>query len=217
VDRERIVQRLSWYPVCRDEDVGAALRRVQEAGLIPEAQVRLGVIGDGAKWIWNQVSALFPPAVQMLDDDPGREHGHQVASRPWGDDAVQEQAWVEATRARLFWGDVHGALEGWQALPPRDAQAAEAIRQRIGCLRNREERLHDRGARKGGDPLGSGGLEAANKSISHGRLKRSGAWWYVEKANHMLARRCATDNGTFERVFEIYQRKALQKHRGDLL
>ena len=87
----------------------------------------------------------------------------------------------------------------------------------IGFLRNSEERLHYRGASKGGYPIGSGGIEAANKSISHVRLKRSGAWWYVEKANHMLALRCATYNGTFESVFEIYKRKALQKQRGDPL
>jgi hypothetical protein len=48
-------------------------------------------------------------------------------------------------------------------------------------------------------------------------LKRSGAWWYVEQANHMLALRCATYNGTFESVFEIYRRKALQKQRGEPL
>jgi hypothetical protein len=217
VDRERIVHLLSWYQVCRDEDVGAALRRVQEAGLIPEAQVRLCVIGDGAKWIWNQVNARFPTAVQILDDYHCREHVHKVASLQFGDDAVQEQEWVEATMARLFWGYVHWAIEGLQALQPRDAQAAEEIRKLIGFLRNSEERLHYRGARKGGYPIGSGGIEAANKSISHVRLKRSGAWWYVEKANHMLALRCATYNGTFESVFEIYKRKALQKQGGDLL
>ena len=96
-------------------------------------------------------------------------------------------------------------------------QAAEEIRKLIGFLRNSAERLHYRGARKGGYPIGSGGIEAANKSISHVRLKRSGAWWYVEKANHMLALRCATYNGTFESVFGIYKGKALQKQRGDPL
>jgi hypothetical protein len=217
VDRERSVHRLRWYQVCRDEDGGAALWRVQEAGLIPEAQVRLCVIGDGAQWIWNQVSALVPTAGQMLDCDHCREHVHQVASLQFGDDAVQEQEWVEATMARLFWGYVHWAIEGGQALQPCDAQAAEEIRKRIGFLRNSEERLHYRGARKGGYPIGSGGIEAANTSISHVRLKRSGAWWYVEKANHMLALRGATDNGPFESVLEIYKRKALQKQRGDLL
>ena len=31
--------------------------------------------------------------------------------------------------------------------------------------------------RRGGYPLGSGGIESSNKFICHVRLKRSGAWW----------------------------------------
>jgi hypothetical protein len=63
--------------------------------------------------------------------------------------------------------------------------------------------------------MGSGGIEAANQCISHVRLKRSGAWWSVERANHRLALRCAIDNGTFERVFETYKRRTLQRHGGN--
>jgi hypothetical protein len=217
VDKERIVHVLSWYQVYSDEDVGAALKRVKEAGVIPEDRVRLCVLGDGAKWIWNQVNALFPAAVQILDYYHCSEHVHQVGRLQFGDDAAKEQEWVEAMMARLFWGYVHWAIEGLEALQPRDTQATEEIRKLIGFLKNSEGRLHYRAARKSGYPIGSGGIEAANKCISHVRLKRSGAWWYVEKANHMLALRCAKYNGTFERVFEAYKRKALQRHRGDPL
>ena len=42
-------------------------RRVKWAGLIPEEQVRMCVIGDGAKWIWNRARELFPSAVPILD------------------------------------------------------------------------------------------------------------------------------------------------------
>ncbi len=34
------------------------------------------------------------------------------------------------------------------------------------------------------------------------RLKRSAAWWYVAKANDILALRCAKYNGTFDRLFQ---------------
>jgi hypothetical protein len=50
---------------------------------------------------------------------------------------------------------------------------------------------------------------SANKFISHVRLKRSGAWWYVERANEMLALRCAKYNGTFEKVFQLYKQRAI--------
>jgi len=46
-----------------------------------------------------------------------------------------------------------------------------------------------------------GGMESANKFICHVRLKRSGAWWYEDSSNQMLALRCAKYNGTFEHVF----------------
>jgi hypothetical protein len=217
VDKARIVHVLSWYQVCTDEDVGAALKHVQAAGSIPEDQVRLCVMGDGAKWIWKQVKALFPTAVQILDDYHCREPVHTVGGLPFGEDAAKAQAWVEGMMARLFWGDVDWAIEGLEALQPRDHQAAEEIRKLIGFLRNSAGRLHYRAARTGGYPIGSGGIESANKCISHVRLKRSGAWWYVEQANHMLALRCAIDNGTFESVFEAYKRRTLQRHRGDPL
>jgi len=215
VDRERIVPLLSWYQVGCDEEVGAALRQVKEAGLIPENQVRLCVIGDGAKWIWNQVNTLFPRAVQVLDYYHCSEHVHKVGALQFTEDAVQEREWVEAMMARLFWGYVDWAIEGLEALQPRNDQTAEEIRKLIGFLRNSAERLHYRRARQGGYPIGSGGIEAANKSISHVRLKRSGAWWYLEQANHMLALRCAIYNGTFERVFAAYKRRALQRHGGN--
>jgi transposase len=47
---------------------------VKTAGLIPEAQVRLCVIADGVPWIWNQVHALFPSAVEILDYNHCCEH-----------------------------------------------------------------------------------------------------------------------------------------------
>lgn len=53
---------------------------------------------------------------------------------------------------------------------------------------------------KGGYPIGSGGIESANKFICHTRLKRSGAWWVKETGNEMLRIRCALYNGTYDKV-----------------
>jgi hypothetical protein len=214
VDQERMVHVVSWSQVARDADVGAALTRVQDAGLIPADQVRWCVRGDGATWLWTQVNALFPPAVQIVDYDHCRAHVHNVGSLPFGEDAVHARAWVEATMARLCWGDVDWAIVGLETLQPREDHTAEEIRKRIGFLRNHAGRLHDRMARMGGYPIGSGGIEAAHQRISQVRLKRSGAWWEVEQANHRRALRCAIDNGTCERICEAYKRRALQRHEG---
>jgi hypothetical protein len=86
VDQERIVHVLSWHQVHTDEGAPEALRQVKAAGLIPEDQGRLCVLDDGAKWIWKQVNAFFPTAVQILDDYHCREHVQQVGRQQFGDD-----------------------------------------------------------------------------------------------------------------------------------
>ena len=62
------------FQVPRDQRVvieDAVRGRVEwDAGLIPEDQVRLCAIGDGAAWIWKWVEELFPSARQILDYCP---------------------------------------------------------------------------------------------------------------------------------------------------
>jgi hypothetical protein len=49
--------------------------------VIPKEQVRFCVLADEARWIWKQAHALFPAAVEILDDDHGCEYLHKVAAR----------------------------------------------------------------------------------------------------------------------------------------
>jgi hypothetical protein len=205
IAEDRIVQVLSWPQVQTDEQAAEALRQVKAAGLIPAEEVRLCVIADGARWIWKQAQALFPSAVEILDYYHCSERLHKVATLQYGAQPERQREWCEAALARLFYGEVYGVIWGLQGMKPTNAQAAEEIATLIGYLQRHQERLDYRFARKGGYPLGSGGIESANKFICHVRLKRSGAWWYVTNANQMLALRCAKYNGTFDRVFERYR------------
>jgi hypothetical protein len=208
---DRIVQVLSWHQVQTDEEAANALRQVKAAGLIPEEEVRLCVIADGARWIWKQAQALFPSAVEILDYYHCSEHLHKVAVLQYGAHPERQQQWYEAALARLLYGEVHGVIWGLQRMKPTDAQAAEEIKKLVRYLQRHEERLDYRFARKGGYPMGSGGIESANKFICHVRLKRSGAWWYVTSANQMLALRCAKYNGTFDRLFDRSRRRILEE------
>jgi hypothetical protein len=208
---DRIVQVLSWHQIQTDEEAAEALRQVKAAGLIPETEVRLCVLADGARWIWKQARALFPSAVEILDYYHCSEHLYKVAALQYGAHPERQREWCEAALARLFWGEVHGVIWGLQRMKPTDAQAAAEIGKLLRFLQRHEERLDYRFARKGGYPMGSGGIESANKFICHVRLKRSGAWWYVTNANQMLALRCAKYNGTFDRIFERYRRRIQER------
>ena len=84
MDGERIVHVLSWHQVQTEDQLGEALNQIKEAGVIPEDQVRLCVVADGASWIWKHVKALFPHACQVLDYYHCAEYIHKVAQAQYG-------------------------------------------------------------------------------------------------------------------------------------
>ncbi len=89
-------------------------------------------------------------------------------------------------------------------MQPSGAEAMKEIKKLINYLATHQHRLAYQDCRDDDLPIGSGGIESANKHICHVRLKRSGAWWLVENGNTMLRLRCALYNGTFDTVLNSY-------------
>ncbi len=108
---------------------------------------------------------------------------------------------------RLYYGETGHVLGGLKRMKPRNNDVKEQIRKLIGYLQNNAHRIDYKHNRAGGYPIGSGGIESANKFICHVRLKRSGAWWLKENGNGMLALRCALVNGTLDAAFKRYVAK----------
>jgi hypothetical protein len=201
VEGERIVHIASWHQIQTNEELAEALRVCKAHDLIPEDLVRLCVIADGARWIWELVKELFPAAVEVLDFYHCSEHLNKVATEQHPNDPERQQHWAESTIARLLMNEGQGVIWGLQHLKPHSEQAAE-IAKLIDYLKKHLERIDYQSFRKGGYPIGSGGIESSNKFICHVRLKRSGAWWYAANANDVLALRCAKYNGTFDQLFQ---------------
>jgi hypothetical protein len=190
---------LSWHQIQDEHELGEALKQVKDAGLIPEEAVRLWVMCDGAEWRGKHVQALFPNACQVLDSSHGSEYLHKVAKAQYGQ-TVQALEWVSM-------GQVGIVLGGLRRMLPTSEEARKAIDNCWMYLSDHRSRTHYRKFRRGGYPLGSGGMESSNTCICHGRLKRSGAWWYEERSNQRLALRCAKYNGTFDQVFARHQQR----------
>jgi hypothetical protein len=202
IDGERIIHLASWHQVQTNEELAETLRLCKANNLIPEDVVRLCVIADGARWIWELVKELFPSAVAVLDFYHCSEHINKVATEQYPDDPETQQHWAESAITRLMMNDGQSVIWGLQHMTPHSKQAASEIAKLITYLKKNTGRIEYQSFRKGGYPIGSGGIESSNKFICHVRLKRSGAWWYAVKANDMLALRCAKYNGTFDRLFQ---------------
>ncbi len=118
--------------------------------------------------------------------------------------------WVENVITRLYCGEIEEVICGLEELKPKDSEA-DKEKKTIRYLKNNQDRVDYRYERKAGYPIGSGGIESSNKYINTIRLKRPGAWWYVEKANEMLALRCTVYNGTYNRIFQEYKENSLKR------
>lgn len=102
---------------------------------------------------------------------------------------------------------------GLQRMQPVSEEAEEAISTALTYLQKRLHQVDFGSHRKGGYPIGSGAIESAHRFIGHVRLKRSGAWWYKENSNAILALRCACCalyNGMLDRVFQQYRNNPAQ-------
>ena len=206
LEGERIVHVRSGHQGPNEAQLGAALKQLTEAGVIPEDQVRLCVVCEGAEWRWKHGQALVPQARQVLDDSHCTQDRQRVAKAHYGA-SVQAVEWVAATMTRLYLGQAGVVLAGLKRMRPMANEAAQAMTNGWDSRNAHRGRTVYRTRRRGGYPLGSGGIESAHKCSCHGRLKRSGAWWYAANSNHLFALRCAKYNGTLDQVCLRYQQR----------
>jgi len=181
---------LRWHQLSKEQEGGEAWPPVKDADVIPAETGRLCVIGDGAEWSGQPVQALFPQAGQGRESSHGAADRHKVAQAP---DAapLRAQAWTEATLPRLSLGKVGQVRGGRRRMQPTSDDALQAMDHCWGDRKDHRRRTPYRPLRRGGDPVGSGGRESANKFLCHGRVKRSGAWGYEDSSKQRWALRCA--------------------------
>ncbi len=216
VDSKKIIHLMSWHQVCTDQELAQNLLTIKEAGLIPQDNVRLGIIGDGAPWIWNRCKELFPRAKEILDYYHCSEHVHEVANDYYGKETRKAQEWTEATLTRIYYGQMQNVLTSLQNMAPNTEELAEKIVKLINYLSDHTNKTRYATAKRAGYHIGSGAIESSNKFICSTRLKRSGAWWYIDNANNMLKIRCAKYNGTYDRIVKNYKAADQQRIKSKL-
>ncbi len=202
IGKDDMVQIASWHQIQNADEFARDLKLAAQR--IPMTKVRIALIGDGAGWVWRCMEEAFPGSRQILDYYHCTEHLYELAQIQYDDDSEKALSWVLGAIGHIYYNETGLVIGGLKRMKPRNDEVKEQIRKLIGYLQNNKHRVHYEGARKGGYPIGSGGIESANKFICHTRLKRSGAWWLKSNGNGMLRLRCSIVNGTFNSAFAQY-------------
>jgi len=131
---------------------------------------------DGAPWTWNTVAECCPEhTIELLDFYHASEHLWTLARALWGDGAVRAPQWVEEQKTRLLEGDLDAFFDELKRWTAMDAYA-EAAGEQLRYFESNRNRLGYAGALERGDPIGSGMVEAACKTIVCVRQKQPGTF-----------------------------------------
>lgn len=159
------------------------------------------IIGDGAKWIWNQVDLHFPGAVQIVDMFHAKEHIALLAASLIPD-GKPRALWIARCYALLEKGAVKALVKRFQSLPAANKEQQGKLDREVGYFSENAKRMQYAKFKKMDMFVGSGVIEAGCKNVIGKRLKQSGMHWSVRGANAIIALRCSIKSGTFNDDFE---------------
>lgn len=191
---EKPACRIAWAGIAASQVIGASWRgMLQQLGL--EQTPRLSVLGDGARWIWDEAAKRFkviPQVDWVVDVYHVLEHVHACAQKLFGVNSPQAKSWGTARVEELM------ELEGPKFIErlhehrraAEDQSSRDALEALIGYLSENRDSLWYRTRLAEGLPIGSGLVEGTCKNMIGKRLKLNNARWRVRRAEHMAALRC---------------------------
>jgi hypothetical protein len=161
---------------------------------------RVGLVADGAEWIWQEAGKYYPRRVQILDYYHACHHLWEVAHAVLGEGSEAAEAWMDQQQKRLLSDGVAQVIGAVSVLEPATEIGREVQRRVLAYLRTHERRMQYQTFREQGYHIGSGVAEAGCKAVVQARLKGPGMRWSRAGAEAMLHLRCAvcsTDRPNF--------------------
>lgn len=174
---------------------------VQQAGATENTHVHC--VGDGARWIANQVEEKFGSnGTYLIDFYHLCEY--LASAAPHCTDNID--SWLKIQKDALKLSQYSSVLCALQ--PYLEASTVEAsqapVRACYRYIKNRPEQLDYKSAIDQELPIGSGEVESAHRYVLQERLKLAGAWWKIDNAKNMINLRTCRAND----LWDDYWKKA---------
>lgn len=163
-------------------------------------------IADGAPWIWNWITTMYPHAVQILDFWHAYEKICQMGALFFKDKTVLTD-WCEAIKELLLNDEVdeviiqikniscHGDL-----IKSKDTLTT--------YLDNNKQRMQYKTFKNKGYLIGSGAIEAAHRNVIQSRMKRSGQRWTLTGGQQVLNIRTERMSNKWKNVVNLIRNAA---------
>jgi len=149
------------------------------------------MLGDGAKWIWDQVATLFgSERTEIVDWYHASEHVWTAAKALHGENTPATHAWARRALDELWQRGPEPLLNWFDATQATTSNAVATLHRERGYFSTNTARMQYPTLRKQQLPIGSGAVEASAKHLVQHRMKRAGSRWSDLGARAILDLRC---------------------------
>lgn len=167
----------------------------------------LEVVGlaDGARDNWTWLDRVLPDGSrQVLDFFHAAQHLERAMNCAHGEGTAKARSEFERLRL-LLRDEVDGVSKVINALAyqRRRHPRRKVLLRELGYFRRNRHRMRYADAQAASVPIGSGVVEAANKTLVVVRMKRSGARWLVPGGQAVLTFRALAKSGRFDRAWDL--------------
>ena len=165
-------------------------------------KTKIHCLGDGARWIHEQVERVFGTQGTYLIDFFHLSEYLAGAAKTCCKKTPRE--WLRAQQLKMKKCGFEEVLKEIKKYTEHEEIKNEDAPVRRCCryMENRRGQFDYQEALVEELPIGSGEIESGNRSVIQKRLKIPGAWWNINTAEHMLALRCIRINGDWQRYWK---------------
>jgi len=151
------------------------------------------VLGDGASWIWNRITAMFPPrkTTEVLDFYHAGEYIWDAGKSVWSEGTDEIKEWGEKYCHILKHEGPAPVSRELHALSLECSTTPESVTKAIVYFENQSPRMNYPEYIEQGLQIGSGSAESGVKQVVGVRINQPGMRWNGERAEAVAHVRAA--------------------------
>ena len=158
-------------------------------------------ISDGATWLRNMISELFPEAVQILDKFHLIENIYQYGKFIFNDDIKKVEKLKDKIIGYCYSNEYNLIVKELKKY--KDVRLPQTICNLPIYLENNKNKIDYSTYEHNGWFVGSGAIESSNKTVTQLRLKQVGMRWSVNGGNYMINLRCMWESDNWDKIEKI--------------
>ena len=158
-------------------------------------------ISDGATWIRNMISELFPEAIQILDKWHLIENIYEYGKFIFKEDMKKVEKFKDKIMDYCY-SKEYNLIEK-ELKKYKHITIPSNVCNLPNYLKNNKDKIDYYTYEHNGWLVGSGAIESSNKTVVQQRLKLAGMRWGVEGANYLVTLRSYYESDHWEKIEKI--------------